>query len=101
MYRPRAGPGPRQPRVVGGARGLAWEDRQDRRPRLEGRRARGLREVPDDGTHAGRVEEINAKGGVLGHRIEILSEDDESRPAPAARKAERSEERRVGEECRS
>src|SRR5437867_3422781 len=35
------------------------------------------------------VEEINAKGGVLGHRIEILSEDDESRPAPAARKAEK------------
>src|SRR5206468_2234865 len=32
---------------------------------------------------------LNAKGGVLGHRIEILSEDDESRPAPAARKAEK------------
>src|SRR2546429_7885995 len=35
------------------------------------------------------VEEINAKGGVLGHRIEIVSEDDESRPAPAARQAEK------------
>jgi branched-chain amino acid transport system substrate-binding protein len=35
------------------------------------------------------VEEINAKGGVLGHRIEILSEDDDTRPAPAVRKAEK------------
>ena len=34
------------------------------------------------------VEEINAKGGVLGHTIEILSEDDDTKPAPAARKAE-------------
>ncbi|PYM65358.1 MAG: hypothetical protein DME11_10470, partial [Candidatus Rokuibacteriota bacterium] len=35
------------------------------------------------------VEELNAKGGVLGHRIEILSEDDETKPAPAVRKAEK------------
>jgi branched-chain amino acid transport system substrate-binding protein len=34
------------------------------------------------------VEEINAKGGVLGHRIEILSEDDDTRSATAVRKAE-------------
>src|SRR3989449_6952065 len=83
------------------------------------------------------VEELNAKGGVLGHKVEIVSEDDETKPAPAVRKAEklilqddvklivgavssgatmavmdvtkkhktihwnRSEERRVGKECRS
>jgi len=35
------------------------------------------------------VEEINAKGGVLGHKIEIVSEDDETKPAPAVRKAEK------------
>ena len=35
------------------------------------------------------VEEINATGGVLGHRVEIISEDDETRPAPAVRKAEK------------
>ena len=35
------------------------------------------------------VEELNAKGGVLGHRIEIVSEDDETKPAPAVRKAEK------------
>ncbi len=35
------------------------------------------------------VEELNAKGGVLGHRIEIISEDDETKPAPAVRKAEK------------
>ena len=29
------------------------------------------------------VEELNAKGGVLGHKIEVLIEDDETRPAPA------------------
>ena len=34
------------------------------------------------------VEELNAKGGVLGHKIEIISEDDETKPAPAVRKAE-------------
>jgi branched-chain amino acid transport system substrate-binding protein len=34
------------------------------------------------------VEEINAKGGVLGHKIEILSEDDDTRSATAVRKAE-------------
>ena len=34
------------------------------------------------------VEEINAKGGVLGHTIEILSEDDDTKPATAVRKAE-------------
>src|SRR5436309_14048145 len=35
------------------------------------------------------VEELNAKGGVLGYRIEIVSEDDETKPAPAVRKAEK------------
>ncbi len=35
------------------------------------------------------VEELNARGGVLGHRIEIVSEDDETKPAPAVRKAEK------------
>ena len=35
------------------------------------------------------VEELNGKGGVLGHRIEIVSEDDETKPAPAVRKAEK------------
>src|SRR5947208_13851588 len=34
------------------------------------------------------VEELNAKGGVLGHRIEILSADGATKPAPAVRKAE-------------
>ena len=31
------------------------------------------------------VEELNAKGGVLGHKIEMISEDDETKPAPAVR----------------
>src|SRR2546425_12409672 len=35
------------------------------------------------------VEELNAKGGVLGHKIEIISEDAETKPAPAVRKAEK------------
>jgi branched-chain amino acid transport system substrate-binding protein len=35
------------------------------------------------------VEELNARGGVLGHRIEIISEDDDTKPAPAVRKAEK------------
>src|SRR5919199_451455 len=35
------------------------------------------------------VEELNAKGGVLGHKIEIISEDDETKPGPAVRKAEK------------
>ncbi|MBI4271564.1 MAG: ABC transporter substrate-binding protein [Candidatus Rokubacteria bacterium] len=35
------------------------------------------------------VEEINAKGGVLGHRIEVIAEDDDTKPAPAIRKAEK------------
>jgi branched-chain amino acid transport system substrate-binding protein len=35
------------------------------------------------------IEELNAKGGVLGHKIEIVSEDDETKPAPAVRKAEK------------
>jgi branched-chain amino acid transport system substrate-binding protein len=35
------------------------------------------------------VEEINAKGGVLGHTIETISEDDDTRPAPAVGKAEK------------
>ncbi len=35
------------------------------------------------------VDELNAKGGVIGHKIEIVSEDDETKPAPAVRKAEK------------
>ncbi len=35
------------------------------------------------------VEELNARGGVLGHRIEMISEDDDTKPAPAVRKAEK------------
>jgi branched-chain amino acid transport system substrate-binding protein len=35
------------------------------------------------------VEELNAKGGVLGHKIEVIAEDDETKPAPAVRKAEK------------
>ena len=35
------------------------------------------------------VEEINAKGGVLGHKIEVIAEDDDTKPAPAVRKAEK------------
>ena len=35
------------------------------------------------------VEEINAKGGVLGHKIEEIAEDDDTKPAPAVRKAEK------------
>jgi branched-chain amino acid transport system substrate-binding protein len=35
------------------------------------------------------VEEINAAGGVLGHKIEVISEDDDTKPAPAVRKAEK------------
>jgi branched-chain amino acid transport system substrate-binding protein len=35
------------------------------------------------------VEELNAKGGVLGHRIEVVVEDDETKPAPAVRKTEK------------
>ena len=35
------------------------------------------------------VDELNAKGGVLGHKVEIVSEDDETKPAPAVRKAEK------------
>jgi branched-chain amino acid transport system substrate-binding protein len=35
------------------------------------------------------VDELNAKGGVLGHKIEVISEDDETKPAPAVRKAEK------------
>jgi branched-chain amino acid transport system substrate-binding protein len=35
------------------------------------------------------VEELNAKGGVLGHKVEIVTEDDETKPAPAVRKAEK------------
>ena len=34
------------------------------------------------------VDELNAKGGVLGHKVEMISEDDETKPAPAVRKAE-------------
>jgi len=35
------------------------------------------------------VDELNAKGGVLGHKIEMISEDDDTKPAPAVRKAEK------------
>jgi branched-chain amino acid transport system substrate-binding protein len=35
------------------------------------------------------VDELNARGGVLGHRIEIVTEDDETKPAPAVRKTEK------------
>jgi branched-chain amino acid transport system substrate-binding protein len=35
------------------------------------------------------VEELNAKGGVLGHKIEVVVEDDETKPAPAVRKTEK------------
>ena len=35
------------------------------------------------------VEEINAKGGVLGKKLEIISEDDQTAPGPAARKTEK------------
>jgi branched-chain amino acid transport system substrate-binding protein len=35
------------------------------------------------------VEELNAKGGVLGHRVEVVVEDDETKPAPAVRKTEK------------
>ncbi|MGH7276556.1 MAG: ABC transporter substrate-binding protein, partial [Candidatus Rokuibacteriota bacterium] len=35
------------------------------------------------------VEELNARGGVLGHKVELISEDDETKPAPAVSKAEK------------
>jgi branched-chain amino acid transport system substrate-binding protein len=35
------------------------------------------------------VDELNAKGGVLGHKVEVIVEDDETKPAPAVRKAEK------------
>jgi branched-chain amino acid transport system substrate-binding protein len=35
------------------------------------------------------AEEINAKGGVLAHKIELIAEDDDTKPAPAVRKAEK------------
>ena len=35
------------------------------------------------------VDEVNARGGVLGHKIEMISEDDDTKPAPAVRKAEK------------
>lgn len=35
------------------------------------------------------VEEINAKGGVLGKKLEIVSEDDQTAPAPARLKTEK------------
>jgi branched-chain amino acid transport system substrate-binding protein len=35
------------------------------------------------------VDELNARGGVLGHKIEMISEDDDTKPAPAVRKAEK------------
>jgi branched-chain amino acid transport system substrate-binding protein len=35
------------------------------------------------------VEDLNARGGVLGHTIEVLAEDDDTKPAPSVRKAEK------------
>ncbi|HEV8641811.1 MAG TPA: ABC transporter substrate-binding protein [Methylomirabilota bacterium] len=35
------------------------------------------------------VEELNARGGVLGHKIEVIVEDDDTKPAPSVRKAEK------------
>ncbi|OLC16710.1 MAG: hypothetical protein AUH29_04435 [Candidatus Rokubacteria bacterium 13_1_40CM_69_27] len=35
------------------------------------------------------VEELNARGGVLGHTIEVIVEDDDTKPAPSVRKAEK------------
>lgn len=35
------------------------------------------------------VEEINAKGGLLGKKLEVISEDDDTKPGPAVRKAEK------------
>ncbi len=35
------------------------------------------------------VEELNARGGVLGKKLEVISEDDETKPGPAVRKAEK------------
>jgi branched-chain amino acid transport system substrate-binding protein len=35
------------------------------------------------------VDEVNGRGGVLGHKIEMISEDDDTKPAPAVRKAEK------------
>ena len=47
------------------------------------------------------VDELNAKGGVLGHKVEMISEDDETKPAPAVRKADRAKERREPKQDRS
>src|SRR5258706_5286895 len=44
------------------------------------------------------IDEINAAGGVLGKKLELLTEDTLSK---AGEPATRSEERRVGKECRS
>ena len=35
------------------------------------------------------VEEINARGGLLGKKLEVISEDDDTKPGPAVRKAEK------------
>jgi branched-chain amino acid transport system substrate-binding protein len=35
------------------------------------------------------VEELNAKGGVAGHKVEVVVEDDDTKPAPSVRKAEK------------
>jgi len=35
------------------------------------------------------AEELNAKGGVLGHKVEVITEDDDTKPAPSVRKAEK------------
>src|SRR2546422_11129964 len=49
------------------------------------------------------VEEINARGGVLGRKLELITRDSKADANEAVRQARelRSEERRVGKECRS
>src|SRR3989441_11855582 len=52
-------------------------------------------------------KDLNAKGGLLGRKVQFAVYDDQSMPATAVRLYEklitedRSEERRVGKECRS
>src|SRR5256886_17642163 len=48
------------------------------------------------------VEEINAAGGIQGKKLVVVSKDDGGKPSDAQTAVnERSEERRVGKECRS
>ena len=56
------------------------------------------------------VEEVNAKGGILGRKLEVTHADSQSNPGVARAQVQkaldaepyvlRSEERRVGKECR-